>query len=653
MTISQKLISAFIVVIALPLFIISILMISQTREQAYQNVVNSNTHEVAQIDNAIQLLFSEIEKNVDYLSQHSTVIAGEIGLATYFNNTDVVTATPKQNNIIEAEVFNLFSEFGNTHPGIAYIFMGNNQGGYTQWPKGKMSANYDPRVRPWFKAGKNATEKPIRTNAYYWEPDDSVSVSTVKSLRNRNDEFIGVVAMDVTLKGLTEIVSKIKFGESGYMMLIEDTGTILVDSKHTENNFKAFDAVQQGLYRPLTQIENDWTEIEIDNETYLANVYTSKNLGWKFIGLLKTSELLATANKMTADIILISLALIIVFSFGAIYLARLISRPISEVAKGLEIISQGGGDLTQRLDIRTADETGILANNFNQFITSILVLVKDINSASISVDNSAKQSSNLSDRLHISVQSQQKALEQLATASDEMAATSNEIASNCANASSLANDSKKAAINGQEIIKQSVLSVRQLSDTINRATTGIQHLDVENENITSILGVIRSIADQTNLLALNAAIEAARAGEQGRGFSVVADEVRALSLRTSESTEEVSAQLGKLRDMTKMVSKEMTESLSKTEETVKLTSAAQDAFEDITNYVDMISDINNQIATAAEEQQYVAESINCNVTNIKNVSDEVAVGVASASDNAGDLSDLSSNLTTLVQKFKV
>lgn len=628
-------------------------MINQTRDLAYQNVANTNAREVAQIDNAIQLLFSEIEKNVNYLSQHSTVIAGEAGIATYLNNTDLVTATPTKNSPIEAEIFNLFSEFGISHPGISYILMGNTQGGYTQWPNGKVAAKYDPRIRPWFKTGKQADKKAARTNAYYWEPDDAALISTVRSIRDSSDQFVGVVAMDVTLKGLTEIIEKIKVGESGYMMLIEDTGTILVDPKHTENNFKTFDKVEDGLYQSLALIKNGWTEIDIDNETYLANVFTSQKLGWKFVGLIKTSELLASVNKMTANIIFISLGLIVLFSFGAAYLSRLISRPITEVAEGLKVISQGGGDLTQRLAIRAKDETGILAKSFNQFITSISALVKDINSASISVDSSAKQSSSLSESLHGSVKLQQETLEQAATAINEMAATTNEIASSCANASGLANNSKKTAIDGQEIIKKSVLSVSKLSDSISSAATGIQHLDIESENITSILDVIRSIADQTNLLALNAAIEAARAGEQGRGFSVVADEVRALSLRTSESTEEVSVQLGKLRNMTKNVSKEMTESLIKTEETVKLTSAARDSFENITNSVDMISDINSQIATAAEEQQYVAEEISRNVVDIKNVADGVAEVVDSANNNAENLSGLSSHLSTLVQKFKV
>ena len=148
----------------------------------------------------------------------------------------------------------------------------------------------------------------VRTKAYYWEPDDAVIVSTVKAIKSGNDEAFGVTGMDVSLKGLTEMVSKIKLGESGYLMLIEDTGTILVGPKHTKNNFKPLNEVSNGLFKPLSKLSTG--QIEIDNETYLANIYTSQKLGWKFIGLLKASEVLASANKMATTIIVLSLILI-------------------------------------------------------------------------------------------------------------------------------------------------------------------------------------------------------------------------------------------------------------------------------------------------------------------------------------------------------
>ncbi len=206
---------------------------------------------------------------------------------------------------------------------------------------------------------------------------------------------------------------------------------------------------------------------------------------------------------------------------------------------------------------------------------------------------------------------------------------------------------------GQSVISKTVDSVVSLSKVITKATKDINQLDAESENIMSILSVIRGIAEQTNLLALNAAIEAARAGEHGRGFAVVADEVRALSQRTSESTEEIASQLDTLRKMSDQVSKEMTTSLDRTNKTVELAHSAQQQFSEITASIVNISDLNTQIATAAEEQQHVAEDINRNVVEIKNAADDVSEIAHSARGNGEKLNLLSKTLNDLVGKFKV
>ena len=196
-------------------------------------------------------------------------------------------------------------------------------------------------------------------------------------------------------------------------------------------------------------------------------------------------------------------------------------------------------------------------------------------------------------------------------------------------------------------------SVVQLCEVINNASADITQLDTESENIMSILSVIRGISEQTNLLALNAAIEAARAGEHGRGFAVVADEVLALSQRTAESTEEVASQLDKLRTMSSKVSKDMQRSIETTNKTVELAHSAQQQFSEITASIVHISDLNTQIATAAEEQQHVAEDINRNVTEIKNAADEVSDIAVTTSENGNEMNRLSSILMGLVGKFKV
>ncbi|MBQ4813914.1 methyl-accepting chemotaxis protein [Pseudoalteromonas luteoviolacea] len=652
MNISQKLRLAFITAIVVPLVIIAAIVISQTRQLAIDKFVEMSSREAQQIDNGISMFFDEVAKNVTYLSGHPDVQNGGSNVSVYIDNPSARQMTPDTGSTVEQRLFDLYNQFGGSHPGISYIYFGNPEGGYIQWPKGQVSAQYDPRVRPWYTTGKRANGQTSLTDAYYWEPDDTAIISTVKAVKS-NGQFIGVQGMDVSLKGLTDIIKSIKLGETGYLMLEEDTGTILVNAKHPDYTFKHIDEVENGLYRELNRSPDGLFEITIDGTEYFSNIYTSKTLGWKFIAFVEQQEVMSTANNMMWTLIVISLILVAVFIVLATYIAGLLSGPIVNVSDGLTAISQGGGDLTKRLDVNTQDETGRLAESFNQFLNLIAQLVQQINHCAQQVNQTALATAGQADELTGSTSSQQQALEMAATAINEMAATANEVASSCANAAELATQTQHASELGQTVITETVHSVADLSDVINRATTDITKLDSESENIMSILSVIRGIAEQTNLLALNAAIEAARAGEHGRGFAVVADEVRALSQRTSESTEEIASQLDKLRKMTEGVSSDMKNSLTRTEKTVELTHSAQNQFIEITQSIQNISDLNTQIATAAEEQQHVAEDINRNVVEIKNAADSVSAIASDTCDNGEKMTGLSHQLTELVGKFKV
>ncbi len=174
------------------------------------------------------------------------------------------------------------------------------------------------------------------------------------------------------------------------------------------------------------------------------------------------------------------------------------------------------------------------------------------------------------------------------------------------------------------MVSDTTESINALSARIDQAVEEVQGLESATANIETILEVINDIADQTNLLALNAAIEAARAGESGRGFAVVADEVRTLASRTQQSTTEIRTMIEQLQSGAKSVSDAMTESKHTAVSAVDNSQAANIALERIGSAIMRITEMNTQIAAAAEQQSLVAEEINTNTVKIKDLSTQVA-----------------------------
>ncbi|SEC93400.1 methyl-accepting chemotaxis sensory transducer with Cache sensor [Pseudomonas saponiphila] len=647
MNIKQKLTWAFAVIACLPVVLVATLVVINLRSEAQNTFVDGSGREIRQVANAMQLFFEGIGQNIDYLAAHPLLTQAGGDLKTWMSADAAKVPEGEQ----DKRIFDLFAAMAASHPAYAYVSYGVSNGGYVSWPADLKLANYDPRVRPWYKTALASPGKTLRTDAYYWAPDDAVLVSTVRSLANQLGPQGGVVAVDVSLKQLTEIVKQIKLGESGYLMLMENNGTVLVDPKQPEHNFKALASLGGG-YEQLAKTGKGLVQVELGGEHYMANVWPSEQLGWTFIGLIKQSEVMGSATQLTWIIAVIAGVLALLFAvFGASF-ASLIVRPIRGVASGLEGIAQGEGDLTQNLNIRGNDETAQLANWFNQFLSAIRSLIQHIGQAAQKILATSQSSTQVSSDMAEAAGRQREAVDMVSTAFHEMVATANEVARSCSQAAESADSGQRQAREGQQQIDDAVHSVDRLSQEIEQSAQSMQQLERDSTDIQSILGTIRSIAEQTNLLALNAAIEAARAGEQGRGFAVVADEVRALAKRTADSTAEIDGLLGNLAKRTSAVTQQMHASLEVSQQSVNRIGLARNSFGQIRESVDVIRDMNTQIATAAEEQHQVAEDINRHISQIHGDAQLVAELANSARLDSQSLTGLSNELDALVRRFK-
>ncbi|UST56800.1 methyl-accepting chemotaxis protein [Pseudomonas moraviensis] len=647
MNIKQKLTLAFAVIASLPVLLVAALIILNVREGARDTFTDSTGREVRQVENAMRLFFEGISQNVAYLAEHPQLQSIDAGLKRYLSNDAAQVPMGPQDN----QLFKLFDGLAKAHPAYTYLSLGTEQGGYLFWPGDAQLANYDPRTRPWYKTAMANPGKTLRTEAYYWAADDVVLVSTVRSFNNQLGSNAGVVNIDVSLKQLTDLVKQIRLGESGYLMLMEANNTVLVDPSDPTHNFKKLSDLGDG-YQQLAEAGKGLVEVQLAGEDYMALVWPSQALGWRFVGLVKASEVMAGATRLTWLIGAIAVICALLFAMVGAWFAGLMVKPIRGVASGLEGIAQGEGDLTARLEVRGQDETAQLAGWFNQFLEAIRTLIQRIGQAAGQIHSSSGSATEVSAEMADVAARQREAVDMVSTAFHEMVATSNEVARSCSQAADSADNGQRQAHTGQQQIDAAVSNVGRLSQEIGHSAEAMQQLEQDSNDIQSILGTIRSIAEQTNLLALNAAIEAARAGEQGRGFAVVADEVRALAKRTSDSTGEIDALLGNLARRTHQMGKQMHASLEVSQETVVSINEARASFELIRESVDVIRDMNTQIATAAEEQHQVAEDINRHISQIHGDAQLVASLADSTRQDAQNLTALSQTLNQLVSRFR-
>lgn len=647
MTIKQKLGWAFALVAGLPVMVVATLVIFNLRDEATDNFLQGSTREIRQVDNAVQLFFESVNQNVEYLANHPLLKGIDDDLKQYTGNEPSLLPPSE----LDRQIHELFNDFAASHPDYAYIYVGTSEGSTAPWPADPNLKNYDPRTRPWYQAAFANPGKVFRTDAYYWAQDDVALIGTVRSFANELGPQGGVIDIDVSLKRLTDMVSQMRLGNSGYVMLLEANGTVLVDPGQPENNFKKLEVLGDE-YQPLATAGTGLTSLELRGVPYMANVWHSEVLGWTFIGLIPQSEIMANATRLAWSVAAIAAALALVFALIGGGSARLVVRPIQDVTNGLEDIAQGDGDLTKSLNVRGRDETADLANWFNQFLGVIRGLIQQISHAARQILENADQSTKASTQMADAANRQRDTVDMVSTAFHEMVATANEVARSCSQAADSAEHGQRQAFVGQQQIDAAVQSANQLSAEIDQAAASMQQLEQDSCGIQSILGTIRSIAEQTNLLALNAAIEAARAGEQGSGFAVVADEVRALAKRTADSTEEIDSLLGNLALRTRQVGKQMHASLDVSQESLTRISDARSSFELIRTSVEVVRDMNAQIATAAEEQHQVAEEISRHIGQIHGDAQLVAGLADTARNGSQSLASLSSDLSGWVNRFR-
>jgi methyl-accepting chemotaxis protein len=342
---------------------------------------------------------------------------------------------------------------------------------------------------------------------------------------------------------------------------------------------------------------------------------------------------------------------VVLVVFLAAFLARLIGSQLKVLVNKVETVA--AGNLTVEIQQRTQDEIGDLFGSFGRMVANLRTIIGDVTGSTAQLTSAAEEMSAVTEQTSQGVKQQQTETDQIATAMNEMSATVQDVARNAAAAAQAAHQADEQASNGKQVVTQTIEAIDALAGEVEKAGQVIQKLEGDSISIGAVLDVIKGIAEQTNLLALNAAIEAARAGEQGRGFAVVADEVRTLAQRTQQSTQEIRHMIESLQSGAKNAVQVMLGGKRQAQMSVEQAAKAGAALETITRAVATITDMNTQIASAAEEQSAVAEEMNRNIVNISQVANQTAEGAYQTATGSSEVASLAGRLQAAMGQFKI
>ncbi|AXN30650.1 methyl-accepting chemotaxis protein [Vibrio coralliilyticus] len=538
--------------------------------------------------------------------------------------------------------------------GFDDIFLGTPEGGMYRSHPERNRADYDPRVRPWYKDA-NAAGRQIITTAYKDAITNALLVTIAEPVR-RNGKLVGVVGADVLIDQLIDDVINLDAGENAYAMLIDTQDGTFLAHPNKDLSLKPVTTLSKKL--TMSAIENAANSgaMEIIERKGQEKFYFFKKVPgtqWIFAIEMDRQTEEAAHTALLENLLLTATIITIIVIAVVSWLVSFLFRDLGRVSHALEEIASGEGDLTQRLEPRSDDEVGQLATNFNTFVGNMHAMVSKLSHVSASLSEQAKQTAEHAEERSARIRLQQDEINMVATAINEMAAATQEIAGNADNTAQNSTEAVTACVHGGKQVVQTQSSIQNLAQEVQVATDVIQELETHGNSISTILSTIQDIAEQTNLLALNAAIEAARAGEQGRGFAVVADEVRVLSQRTHASTQEIQQMIETLQSTTGKAVSIMGDSRQLADTSVTDADSAAVSLTQIQSAVEQISDMATQIASAAEEQASVTSEITRNTVGIRDVSNELADEAHDAAAQAAQLSELSHELEQEIGRFKL
>ncbi|WP_105618694.1 methyl-accepting chemotaxis protein [Vallitalea okinawensis] len=502
-------------------------------------------------------------------------------------------------------------------------------------------------------------------------------------ITNNSGNVVGLIGGTVNLSLITDVVNTEKLGTTGYAYMIDQNGLVMAHPNEDlifQANF--LDHESKSLVDITTKMVN--REIDSDDYTFegkekIASYAPIPSTGWSIAMSAYYDELTEDIDQFRNLILFIASLTVLLISV-AIYL--LISKSIQPLKKMTNITKDvAAGNLTVTVDIKSNDEIGLLADNFNTMVDNMKTLLGEVSdmgttvaSASQEMLSSSVEAGKVSEQVAMTISDLAEGASEQARSTQEGSGMVNDlvesisqISENAQDAARVTEKTKDTVDQGMEMLIYQKSKMEENNAAAKNVSTVINGLAENSQKIGQIIDLISSIAEQTNLLALNAAIEAARAGEQGKGFAVVAEEVRTLAEQASTATQDINGLILDIKSGVDQAVKEMDLAKSIVTDQNKAALETENAFRDILEAVQLVSTNIGRVTEASKLLTNNSISVGQTIENVASITEESAAGTEEAaasteeqsatineiSTSAQQLADLSNDLQNVIQKFRL
>ncbi len=456
--------------------------------------------------------------------------------------------------------------------------------------------------------------------------------------------FVGFDYTDAQKLQLDKL-GEFRIGTTGSLAVLDEHGKWLVKPAGTG----ALDTLPAALGELIAHAGDGgfWTD---GQDEFYSVAMPFAGGPWTVLASMPREEIQAVTWRVGTQLAIGSALTLLLAVIAVVWLLRRKLRPLGDLVQQAQAL--GAGDLGARMAQSSDDEIGELARSFNRMGEALASMVSGIRSAAQDVSARSQAMSTLSRDAYQGIDQQSGEISSMAGAVEEFSATSQNIADNMRSTERLASDNAQQTRIGRTSMDQASEALVQIAEALEQTSKAINGLGQRSQEIGGIVSVITAIADQTNLLALNAAIEAARAGEQGRGFAVVADEVRSLSGRTREATNEISTMIGSIQSETSSAIATMEQGRQLMQDGLERNAKVAAALAQISEQSAEAGEQFAAITTATSEQSSTATVLSANLQSIAQANGEQREVVANLADTARELDRLAAQLRQEVERFR-